>query len=646
MAVQVSYPGVYIEEFAPGAPIQGVGTSTAAFLGPSGKGPLNKPTKVTNWDRFKQVFGDSPLNGFYLWYAVSGFYQNGGQVCYVTRVSNASHDALELLDQNGTAAIRVYAREPGASSPQIKVTIDDTAKAVSAKLFRPEATVTDAGGTVITVDSADDAAQFRPGDVVTIEDKPEEVTVLRVEGTKVRLMGPLAGTYASGTLRLADLGPGSTILRVQDAPKIASGSVIQVAQKPGPIKETVMVKRVIVEKITPVLTTYRVELAQGLTQSFDLATDAEAVTVDSFEFKLTVAQGSTSTVYDKLSMHPEHPKYYRKVINEDASGLIFAEAAEPPTTSVPPDDRPDTLAATSLTGGADDDPATLGATDYKESLALLEAIDDVNFVAIPDRTDADIQLALIGHCEAMQDRFAILDSRRGAPPFGTDSVEVHRGMLDSARGYAALYYPWLRVAPAVGDDPILVPPSGHVAGIYARIDTSRGVHKAPAGNEALINGALGVERALTDVDQGQLNLQGINVLRVFKPGGRAIVWGARTTATDTNWQYVNVRRLFLFIEESIEEGIRWAVFEPNNLALWQKLKRPITAFLARLWRDGAIFGATEEEAFYVRIDEILNPFSEQALGRLHIEIGIRPAYPAEFIVVRIGIWPGGSEVEE
>ena len=125
-----------------------------------------------------------------------------------------------------------------------------------------------------------------------------------------------------------------------------------------------------------------------------------------------------------------------------------------------------------------------------------------------------------------------------------------------------------------------------------------------------------------------------------------MLWGARTTATDRNWQYVNVRRLFLYLEESIQEGIRWAVFEPNNLQLWQKLKRTITEFLARVWRDGGLFGATQEEAFYVRIDETLNPFSEQALGRLNIEIGVRPAYPAEFIIVRIGIWPGGSEATE
>jgi hypothetical protein len=178
----------------------------------------------------------------------------------------------------------------------------------------------------------------------------------------------------------------------------------------------------------------------------------------------------------------------------------------------------------------------------------------------------------------------------------------------------------------------------------ARSDNSRGVHKAPA-NE-IVSGAIGLERTMSDIDHGQLNLIGVNVIRLFQGGGRPMVFGARTTATDRNWQYINVRRLFLFLEESIQEGIRWAVFEPNNLQLWKKLRRTITEFLTRVWRDGALFGLKPEDAFYVRIDETLNPFSEQALGRLYIEIGVRPAFPAEFIVVRIGISPGGAEVIE
>ena len=189
-------------------------------------------------------------------------------------------------------------------------------------------------------------------------------------------------------------------------------------------------------------------------------------------------------------------------------------------------------------------------------------------------------------------------------------------------------------------------PSGHIAGIYARTDLSRGVFKAPAGTSHHQRRARRRAHADATIEQGSLNLKGINVIRVFRRGGRPIVWGARTTSTDTNWQYVNIRRLFLFLEESIQDGIRWAVFEPNNLALWQKLKRTITAFLTQQWRDGALFGAKAEEAFYVRIDEALNPDNERALGpAVHRDRRAAP-YPAEFIIVRIGIWQGGGEVSE
>jgi phage tail sheath protein FI len=185
-----------------------------------------------------------------------------------------------------------------------------------------------------------------------------------------------------------------------------------------------------------------------------------------------------------------------------------------------------------------------------------------------------------------------------------------------------------------------------MAGIYARTDNERGVHKAPANTG--MQGVLGLEIRLSDRQQGPLNLKGVNVLRIFPGSGQVTVWGARTTVDPniTDWLYVPVRRLMLYIEESIEEGIRWAVFEPNDLALWQKLKLTIKDFLTRVWRDGALFGDKEEKAFYVRIDEALNPPSVRAIGRLYIEIGVAPVRPAEFIIVRIGLWDGGSEVKE
>jgi phage tail sheath protein FI len=282
--------------------------------------------------------------------------------------------------------------------------------------------------------------------------------------------------------------------------------------------------------------------------------------------------------------------------------------------------------------------------DDKKMLAKLELLkpyDDVALVCAPGLTDTKVQAAVIIHCTNMNDRFAILDSPKGATPDNADKTGILQQLagVHSDKGFAALYYPWI----IVGNGEFW-PPCGHIAGIYARTDAERGVHKAPAN--VAVRGALGLERRLTDEQQGLLNPKGVNVLRVFAGQATPLVWGARTTATDSTWQYVNIRRLFIFLEESIQEGIRWALFEPNNLQLWQKVKRTITEFLTRVWRDGALFGATTEQAFYVRVDDILNPTNEQKAGRLNIEVGVRPTQTAEFIVVRIGIWDGGAEVKE
>jgi phage tail sheath protein FI len=281
---------------------------------------------------------------------------------------------------------------------------------------------------------------------------------------------------------------------------------------------------------------------------------------------------------------------------------------------------------------------------FQQGLDALTKVDDVEIVCAPDATD---QQAILSHCETMQDRFAILDAAKGLAP--TDAnLFSQRNNVNSKRGYAAFYYPWIVINDPLSltGDTLLVPPSGHLAGIYSRVDTQRGVHKAPA-NEYIM-GAIGLERILNDLDQGDLNLAGINVLRIFQGSGRPIVWGARTTLPQyqTDFLYVNVRRLFNFVETSIKFGINWAVFEPNDLTLWKKLNRTITDFLTQVWRSGALFGNKAAQAFYVKIDEDLNPPNTRALGQLFIEIGMSPVRPAEFIVVRIGIWEGGSQVAE
>jgi len=286
---------------------------------------------------------------------------------------------------------------------------------------------------------------------------------------------------------------------------------------------------------------------------------------------------------------------------------------------------------------------------YDAALDSLTRVDDVSLLCIPGQIDVAVQVAVITHCAKMQDRFAILDAPQDPAPLKADGpLGKLRAGVTSREGYAALYYPWIKISdpkPAAGQPAglLAVPPSGHLAGIYARSDGQRGVHKAPA-NE-IIRSALALDFLLNDDEQGDLNRRGINALRVF-PGGPPVVWGARTTTDGTPWRYINVRRLFMYVEESIQEGIRWAVFEPNDLALWKKLDRTITEFLTRVWQAGALFGKTAKEAFYVRIDAELNPEAVRALGQIIIEIGMAPVRPAEFVVVRIGLWEGGAQVSE
>jgi len=505
----------------------------------------------------------------------------------------------------------------------------------------------------LVLTAAGDAANFRPGDRLTwagVVVADDGAVVARVTGSSVEILKPLSQNYPAGAaLRLANPGNGSDVLRLEGAAKVAPGMVLTLAQAlPAALTETVVVKSVAIETLGGG-TTYRVTLRSGLVTGFDFG--GGSVTAESSEFRLTVtpvpppAVPPPPRVYDELGMDPAHPRYFAKIVNA-ADPDITVSPIDPPNVSVPPANRPATLAASALPNGNPDVPATLTAVDYNDAIDALQAIDDVNILVVPDRQDAAVQSHLIAHCELMQDRFVVLDTAVNLQPYGAPSAQSHRAALVSPRGYGALYYPWLQVMDDKGLDTLLVPPSGHVAGIYARTDQARGVHKAPAGLECNVRGALGCERMVSAVEQGDLNIGGVNVLRIFANGAPPTVWGARTLGSDANWQYINIRRLFLYLEESIQEGLKGAVFEPNNPQLWQQLKRTLSDFLTRSWRDGALFGRKAAEAFFVRIDDELNPFSEQQLGRLHIEVGVRPSYPAEFIIVRIGIWDGGSSVNE
>jgi uncharacterized protein len=288
-----------------------------------------------------------------------------------------------------------------------------------------------------------------------------------------------------------------------------------------------------------------------------------------------------------------------------------------------------------------------GSETARTGINGLVIADDVTMVMVPDLVTAarqedgsidlglwkSVQLALINHCEGQANRMAVLDAPPGMSPQQIKEWRSDTAMYDSA--FAAMYYPWIRVSnPAAtnGDTEILVPPSGHMAGIWSRNDETRGVWKAPA-NE-VVRGALDVELDITKAEQGLLNPIGINCIRPF--GTRGIrVWGARTLSSNTDWTYINVRRLFNMIETSIMNGTQYAVFEPNDQKLWEGLKRTVGSFLRGLWRDGALFGTTAEQAFYVKCDNETNPPESIDLGRVVVEVGIAPVKPAEFVIFRI-----------
>ncbi len=289
-----------------------------------------------------------------------------------------------------------------------------------------------------------------------------------------------------------------------------------------------------------------------------------------------------------------------------------------------------------------------GSESDRTGINGLVIADEVTMVMVPDlltaarKADGSIDLgmwkavqtALITHCELQANRLAILDAPPGMSPQQIKEWRSDVAMYDSA--FAAFYYPWIRVDNPVstspGDATILVPPSGHVAGIWSRVDDTRGVWKAPA-NE-VIRGVLSAEIDITKGEQSLLNPIGINCIRPF--GTRGIrIWGARTLSSSSDWTYINVRRLFNMIETAIMEGTQFAVFEPNDQKLWEGLKRTINAFLRGLWRDGALFGVTAEQAFFVKCDAENNPPDSIDQGKVIVEVGIAPVKPAEFVIFRI-----------
>jgi phage tail sheath protein FI len=366
-------------------------------------------------------------------------------------------------------------------------------------------------------------------------------------------------------------------------------------------------------------------------------------------YKVVISSGAESEEYDGLSMKKGRNFVATKI--NAASKLIKIEE----TGAALPDVR---IAAGSYTLSVPSVAVEkVKASDFEGDVAArtgmgnVSALDEVTMLVMPDVAGLngdgaqmrDLQGKMIAHAELMGDRMAILDT-----PDGLIAQDVLEWRMTTA-GYdskmAALYWPWIEVMDPLTGRPLRVPPSGHVAGVWARTDEERGVHKAPA-NE-VIRGANGLAFQITHAEQGELNRNGINCIRAF-PGRGIRIWGARTLSSDPEWRYVNVRRLFNFISESIMIGTQWSVFEPNDERLWGKLATNVGSFLSRVHRAGALSGASPAQAFYVKCDAETNPPEIVEAGQVVCEVGIAPVKPAEFVIFRLSQFTGGggAEVEE
>lgn len=361
--------------------------------------------------------------------------------------------------------------------------------------------------------------------------------------------------------------------------------------------------------------------------------------ISTCEFAMEVSYNEIVEFYDQMSFNVQAPNYVDKKMAK--SDLVEVHYLENNTEAVAPFEQlvgeDASVGSVAFAGGSNGSVASISAADFigedrgagrRTGIQAFLYNDVVSLMAIPGVTDPNVQLMLVAHCENTGSRFAVLDIPRDARK--VEDIIAHRNIFDT--NYAALYHPWLNVFDPLDKKNISIPPSGSILGIYARSDNARGVHKAPA-NE-VVRGCVGLDCQFNTGEQDILNPKGVNLIRAF--AGQGIrVWGARTATSNSSWKYINVRRLFIFIEESIKANTNWAVFEPNDEVLWVRVQRTISVFLTNLWRGGSLAGTSPEEAFFVHIGRDTMSQDDIDNGRLICVIGVAPVKPAEFVIFRI-----------
>ncbi len=583
-------PGVYVEEFESGAlPMEGVSTSTAGFIGMAERGPvIGRPQLVTNFADYQRMYGSYLSEAKYgdyrfLPYAVEQFFLNGGSRAFIMRVVP---QGAKCSATSGSAVLKFTAANPGEWGDRLRVTITPASKAKTQALEAID-------DRSVRVKSCDG---FTAGDVVEFYDG----RTLSHNRVKSAIDGVLSFEEPIG----CDI-----------------------------VDTNLLPKKVI--KTCEFNVSVRFEDAEETYLNVSLNESASSYIAARMQKSELVTVEVGKVPAQPAAQAPAEKKDDKK--DEKAPAVAPAAKAAgvmPPYKAVGGVGESLSLG---FSGGSDGNIGGTKASDYMGSdngpgkrtgiQAFLENA-QVSIMAVPGVTDSDVQLALVAHCENTKSRFAVLDIPLDKKKVG--DVLDHRNMFDTS--YAALYHPWLEVFDPLARKSSYMPPSGAMVGIYARTDTERGVQKAPA-NE-VVRGCTGLSCPYNEGEQDILNPQGVNLIRSFT--GRGIrVWGARTASSNPLWKYINVRRLFIFVEESLKANTNWVVFEPNSEALWGRVQRTIELFLSSMWRSGALAGTSPGEAFFVNIGRSTMTQDDIDNGRLICNIGIAPVKPAEFVIFRI-----------
>jgi phage tail sheath protein FI len=639
----VSYPGVYVEEVSSGVrPIAAASTSTAAFVGEAEKGSLIAALKVFNFTQYQNLYGGFQAGSF-LSHAVFQFFNNGGSQCYIVRVSGANtRTANIVLNDRGAvtqASLTVSAVSPGVWGNQLTVRITNGSNnpgnefdlavyqegnATPVEQFKNLSMVPDASNFVESVTSgsnyirvATNAANSNVGAGTSRGAAAPTLPLGALTRLRINVNGDgyqevnLQTAVGGGAGQVADL---ASAANVATAIAFAVSHLTKLRASTDPNAFTNF--HCIVDAGVLLLTSG----TTGVASSVNVAPANDAGVNATGLLRLGALQGGVETLGAAITRPINNP-------TNDPTQALYSYLVG--------DNSAPTAQVATVQAGSDGDPIA-NDQPYIDALQRLNDKDDVSLIAVPGRGSPTLVGSGMNYCanRSLSDCFFLGDLSQDDDTI--EEAQAFMAAITPKNSYGAIYLPWLLMTDPTGvsAEPIPVPPSGFVAGLYAKTDAQRGVWKAPAGTAAGIAGASGLAVTFTDVQQGNLNPLNINVLRQFAAAG-IVIWGARNVTADPEWTYVPVRRTAIMLRVSIYRGIQWAVFEPNDVPLWTQLRLNITAFMMTLYRRGAFQGTTPSQAFFVKCDSETTTQDDINLGIVNVLVGFAPLKPAEFVVVKI-----------